>query len=95
MEILQLNFLKYVSQITYERGWSIDRGIEHVNTSLSCSHFRGEMRNLNYSFSTVDNKHKVTMKFVTLHDVKVPKSNLVHNHASEEFYDIDSNTFYS
>lgn len=54
------------------------------------------MRELNYSFCTGDNKHKVTMRFVILHDVKLPNPNVVHNQVeSDEFFEIDSSTFYN
>lgn len=45
------------------------------------------MRELNYSFNTLDNKHAVTMRYVTLHDVKLPNPlQLHHQSASDEFY---------
>lgn len=54
------------------------------------------MRELNYSFNTVDNKHSVSMKYVTIHDVKLPNPLASHHHSiSDEFYDIDSSTFYN
>jgi len=68
----------------YDRGWCIDGAGEEVNLSLGCSHFRGEMRDLNYSFNTIDNKHSVTMKYVTCHDVKLPNPLLTHHQAASD-----------
>jgi hypothetical protein len=80
---LQLNLLKYVSPMVCERGWCIAGAGDEVNMSLNSNHFRGDLRELNYSFSTADSKHLVTMKYVTLHDVRLPNSQSVHLSSSD------------
>jgi hypothetical protein len=77
---LQINLLKYVSSTFYQRSWTADGHRDKVNSSLGCSHYRVVFAKFNYSFSSINNRHDIAMKYAKMHDVRL--SNVQAFHAS-------------
>lgn len=77
---LQINLLKYVPANFYLRCWTADGNREKVNSSLGCSHYRAVFAKFNYSFSSINNRHDIGMKYAKIHDVRL--SNVQAFHAS-------------
>lgn len=80
---LQINLLKYVPSTYYQRSWTADGQKGKVNSSLGCSHYRFVFAKFNYSFSSINNRHDIGMKYAKIHDVRLSNAQSFHASVNE------------